>query len=92
MPEVSFRIRWPDGAEENCYSPSTIIRAHLSARGKYTVSEFLRRSQAGLDDASRRVQAQIGRRCAWADAQSARIAATAARHDPEEIVLCLSMT
>lgn len=24
MPEVYFRVRWPDGTSERCYSPSTV--------------------------------------------------------------------
>ena len=26
MPETWFHIRWPDGSEERCYSPSRVIK------------------------------------------------------------------
>lgn len=92
MPEVTFRIRWPDGAEETCYSPSTIIRDHLVTEQAYTVEQFVALARAGLDQAARRVQALYGMRCSRADAEAARIVGTAARYDPKETVQCLSMT
>ena len=92
MPEVMFEIRWPDGSEDACYSPSTAIRDHLSAGQDYPMSEFLARSTAGLDHAARRVEAKFGFRCSSADAQADRIKARAARFSPEETVTCLSMT
>lgn len=92
MPEVTFRVRWPDGAEEACYSPSTAIRDHLNAGRSYALSDFLARSTAGLDHAARRVEAKFGFRCTSADAQADRIKARAAAFSPQEIVTCLSMT
>jgi uncharacterized repeat protein (TIGR04042 family) len=29
MPEMHFVVRWPDGAEMRCYSPSLVVREHL---------------------------------------------------------------
>ena len=29
MPEMHFLVRWPDGKEQRCYSPSLIVRDHL---------------------------------------------------------------
>jgi len=26
MPEMRFRIRWPDGVAETCYSPSLVVK------------------------------------------------------------------
>ncbi|SHI83881.1 MSMEG_0570 family protein [Palleronia salina] len=92
MPEVRFLIRWPDGREESCYSPSTSIHEHLSAGQSYPLPEFLARSQAGLDQAARRVEAKFGFRCSSADAQAASIRVRAAEFSPEETVTCLSMT
>ena len=48
MPEMRFDIRWPDGAIEQCYSPSLVIRDHLAVGQTYSVREFLRRSRAAL--------------------------------------------
>jgi uncharacterized repeat protein (TIGR04042 family) len=92
MPELTFRIRWPDGTEEACYSPSTAIRDHLGAGQSYPLAEFLARSEAGLDRAARRVEERFGFRCSRADGQAARIRTRAAAFSPEEIIECLSMT
>jgi len=29
MPEMQFQIRWPDGSETFCYSPSLVIKDYL---------------------------------------------------------------
>lgn len=91
MPEVTFRIRWPDGREEACYSPSRVIREFLAPGAAYRLAEFLERSLTALDRAALRVEAKHGFRCASAGAQAARLARAAARFSPEEEVLCLSM-
>lgn len=91
MPETTFHIRWPDGTEEACYSPSTVIFDHLTAGGTYRVDDFLVRSWTALDLAAQRVAAKYGFRCSSADAQAARIADAVARYKPEEIVTCLSI-
>ena len=31
MPAMHFTIRWPDGEEARCYSPSTIVREFFAA-------------------------------------------------------------
>lgn len=92
MPEVTFSIRWPDGTEEACYSPSTVIFEHLNAGQCYALADFLARSETALDEAARRVEARHGFRCSSADAQAARIRTRAAAFSPEETVTCLSMT
>ena len=92
MPEVTFVIRWPDGREEGCYSPSTVIREHLSAQTDYSLEDFLSRALAGLDQAALRVKAKYGSRCGMADAQAAQISAKAAKFSAEETVQCLSVT
>ncbi|SEN56428.1 MSMEG_0570 family protein [Loktanella fryxellensis] len=91
MPEVTFRIRWPDGTEEACYSPSTVIHDHLTAGTGYRIDDFAARSLTALNLAADRVAAKYGFRCSSADAQAARLAAAAARYRPEEIVTCLSI-
>lgn len=91
MPETIFRIRWPDGAEEECYSPSTVIHDHLKAGETYQVEEFHQLSRKALDLAALRVEAKFGFRCSSADAQAARIADAVSRFDPQEVVTCLSI-
>lgn len=92
MPEVIFSIRWPDGVEEQCYSPSTIIHQHLSAGQSYPLEDFLRRVRAGLMEASRRVEAKYGFACSSAIDQLARIERSARRHNRDGAhVICLSL-
>ena len=91
MPETTFRIRWPDGTEEDCYSPSTVVHDHLRAGQTYRVDDFHARSRTALEFAAQRVEAKFGFRCTSADAQAARIATAVTRYQPEEIVTCLSI-
>lgn len=93
MPEVRFRIRWPDGAEEECYSPSTAVSAFFAAGEDYALTDFLARARAALHAASARVEARYGFACSSAMAQLARIDAEAARFasDPKARVACLAL-
>ena len=81
MPEMRFQIRWPDGAIEQCYSPSLVIRDHLDVGETYSVPEFLRRSRAALTIASDRVREKYGFACARAMGQLARLEAAAGHFD-----------
>ncbi|MDP9857410.1 MSMEG_0570 family nitrogen starvation response protein [Agrobacterium tumefaciens] len=92
MPEVRFTIRWPDGAEENCYSPSTAITRHLEAGCTYPLSEFVERARTGLNEASERVTAKFGFACSSALDQLAKIETTAASQPADAKVTCLSMS
>ncbi|MDF1669961.1 MAG: MSMEG_0570 family nitrogen starvation response protein [Roseovarius sp.] len=91
MPETMFRILWPDGVEEECYSPSTVIHDHLTAGATYRVDDFGTRSRTALELAAQRVEAKYGFRCSSADAQAAKLASAIARYKPEETVICLSI-
>jgi uncharacterized repeat protein (TIGR04042 family) len=75
MPELYFQVRWPDGAVEECYSPSTIIRESLASGEVYGLADFLARSRDGLSRASERVRAIYGTPCSRALGQLARIEA-----------------
>jgi uncharacterized repeat protein (TIGR04042 family) len=77
MPEMRFRIRWPDGTPETCYSPSLVIKDYFSVGADYALPEFLARSRTALAIASERVKARYGTPCRRALAQLARIEATA---------------
>jgi uncharacterized repeat protein (TIGR04042 family) len=77
MPEMRFRIRWPDGTPETCYSPSLVIRDYFAVGTDYPVAEFLQRSRTALGIASDRVKAKYGMPCRRALAQLARIEAAA---------------
>ncbi len=77
MPEVTFRIRWPDGAEASCYSPSRVVAEYLRPATSYPLGDFLARSRAALGAASERVRERFGVPCSRAMAQLAAIERTA---------------
>ena len=73
MPEMRFRIRWPDGTPETCYSPSLVIKDYFAVGTDYALADFLARSRTALAIASDRVKARYGMACSRAMAQLARI-------------------
>jgi putative flavoprotein involved in K+ transport len=73
MPSVDFTLRWPDGAVQHCYSPSTAIEQTLVEGGVYPVGELLRRCRAGLERGSERVRELRGFACTEAAEQIAAI-------------------
>ena len=48
MPEMRFRIRWPDGSAESCYSPSLVIKDYFAVGTDYALTDFLARSRTAL--------------------------------------------
>jgi uncharacterized repeat protein (TIGR04042 family) len=79
MPEIRFKIKWPDGSEEICYSPSSIVKKYLELDRDYELADFVDRSQTALNIASDRVLAKYGRACGLALGQLATIEETAVR-------------
>ena len=79
MPEMHFRVRWPDGAVETCYSPSLVIKDFFQPGASYPLADFLARSRTALRIASDRVEAKYGFPCSRALGQLARIEAACAR-------------
>lgn len=79
MPEMYFRIRWPDGKQENCYSPSLVIKEHFAPGEDYDIVQFLDRSRTALTIASERVRAKYGFACSSALDQLAKIETGCAR-------------
>ncbi len=94
MPEMLFRVRWPDAAETLCYSPSRAIAEHLQAGADYALDDFLGRCRAGLTAASERVRARYGVSCSRAAAQLADIERIGARFagDPDARVAVRAIT
>jgi len=86
MPEMHFVVRWPDGSEMRCYSPSLVVREHLEVGRSYTVADFLARSRTALQIGSERVKAKYGFYCTAAMEQLAEIEARAAGDDPGAVV------
>jgi uncharacterized repeat protein (TIGR04042 family) len=79
MPEMRFHIRWPDGTQEHCYSPSLVIKEHFAPGQSYPLADFLTRSRIALRIASDRVKARYGHACSLALGQLAEIEAGCAR-------------
>ncbi|MDQ8045576.1 MAG: MSMEG_0569 family flavin-dependent oxidoreductase [Solirubrobacteraceae bacterium] len=79
MPEVDFLVRWPDGTQQHCVSPSRSIEAVLSPGTSYPVDEFVRRSTQALALGSERVRQKYGFACTAAAAQADDLQQQAAR-------------
>lgn len=77
MPEINFKIQWPDGEQAVCYSPSLVVKKYFQVGETYTVSDFLARSRESLTIASDRVQAKYGFPCSRALGQLRQIEAAA---------------
>ncbi len=77
MPEMHFRVQWPNGKVEDCYSPSYVIEEHLSPGRSYPLPEFVERVRAALTIASERVRARYGFECSSALDQLAAVENTA---------------
>ena len=75
-------VRWPDGKELRCYSPSLVVRDHLEVGRSYAVAGFVERSRTLLTIAAERVRAKYGNYCSAAMDQLAEIEARAAGYDP----------
>jgi uncharacterized repeat protein (TIGR04042 family) len=78
MPEMRFRIRWPDGKVETCYSPSLVVKDYLTPGESYPLADFVVRSRTALVIASKRVEEKYGSACSRAAAQLSRIENAAA--------------
>ncbi|HET6499980.1 MAG TPA: MSMEG_0570 family nitrogen starvation response protein [Amycolatopsis sp.] len=83
MPEVLFRVRWPDESLHRCYSPSTVVEEYFAPGGVYPVAEFVTLSRKALTAASERVREIHGFSCTRAAAQLADIERRAERFTAE---------
>ena len=81
MPVMHFLVRWPDGDEMRCYSPSLVVREYLEVGRSYPVADFLERSRTMLHIASERVRAKFGFACSAALDQLATLEERAATVD-----------
>jgi uncharacterized repeat protein (TIGR04042 family) len=91
MPEMTFRVRWPDGRVEDCYSPSLVMHDHLATGETYTVADFVDRSVTALDIASERVRAKFGFACTSALATVEQLRRSAAAYLPHQTVEMVAM-
>jgi putative flavoprotein involved in K+ transport len=84
MPEMHFKVRWPNGVSEDCYSPSWIIEEYLAVGSEYPVSDFVERVGVALNVASDRVRQKYGFACSSALDQLASIHGTVQALTPGE--------
>ncbi|QYO63001.1 MSMEG_0570 family nitrogen starvation response protein [Leptolyngbya sp. 7M] len=80
MPEIRFRIRWCDGTEDTCYSPSLIVKQYFTPNQTYDLDDFVDRSRTALQIASDRVKAKYGYPCGLALGQLEEIEAKAQQY------------
>jgi len=83
MPQMQFRVRWPDETVSSCYSPSLVIKDYFEVGQSYPLADFLRRSREALNIASERVKQKYGFYCTGAMGQLAEIVQTAARFEDD---------
>jgi len=70
MPEVRFRVRWPDASETLCYSPSRAITECVAVGVPYAPAEFARLCRGALEYGSERVRLKYGYGCGHAALQA----------------------
>jgi len=88
MPETYFRVRWPNGDEQSCYSPSSVVAEYFSVDQSYPMSDFLRVSESALSEASERVRQKYGYYCSSAADQLQQIKQNASRfEDSDQVVI-----
>lgn len=73
MPIIRYIVRWPDGAESDCYSPSVVIQDYLQAGQEYVLDDFVERIRNATAMANDRVQARFGFVCWSANDQLRQI-------------------
>ncbi len=86
MPEIRFKIEWPNGDQETCYSPSLVVKDYFSPDSNYELADFVQRSQTALRIASDRVQAKYGRPCGLALGQLQAIEQRSTQFSPGDQV------
>jgi uncharacterized repeat protein (TIGR04042 family) len=84
MPEMHFRVKWPNGRVDDCYSPSLVVEEHLTVGAVYAVADFVARARTALEIGSERVRAKYGFACSSALDQLRVIEAVADELTPGE--------
>jgi len=73
MPEMRMSVRWPDGVQDSCYSPSRVLKDYFQVGQSYEVADFRDLSRSALTVASERVREKFGIPCSRAADQLACI-------------------
>ena len=80
MPEINFKIQWPDGTEQDCYSPSLVVKEYFNPGETYELKEFVAKSRTALKIASDRVKKAYGFPCSKALSQLQQIESKASEY------------
>jgi uncharacterized repeat protein (TIGR04042 family) len=83
---MHFVVRWPDGDETRCYSPSLVVRDYLEVGQVYPLPDFMERSRTLLNIGSERVRAKYGYACSAAMDQLQELESRAAGYTAEQQV------
>jgi uncharacterized repeat protein (TIGR04042 family) len=89
MPETYFDIRWPNGKEQSCYSPSSVVSEFFQAESDYPLAEFMSLSESALSQASERVKLKFGYYCSSAADQLKQLQQTATQYNATDTVTVL---
>jgi uncharacterized repeat protein (TIGR04042 family) len=73
MPETHFKVQWPDGSQDTCYSPSSVVKKYFELNRDYELADFVALAETALNMASDRVRAKYGMGCGLAMGQLADI-------------------
>ena len=94
MPEINFKIQWPDGIQQNCYSPSLVVKQYFTPGETYELTEFVEKSRTALKIASDRVKKAYGFPCSIALEQLKQIESKASEYQKlsEPKVLLVNFT
>ena len=84
MPVMHFELRWPDGSQMRCYSPSLVVKDYLTPGQSYPLGDFMGRARESLQIASDRVAAKFGYACSRAMDQLAEIETEAGRFEGQQ--------
>ena len=66
MPSVNFTVKWPNGQQDDFYSPSTIVYEYFKKGQQWQAQDFLNQAEIALHAASERVRARYGFACSSA--------------------------
>ncbi|MGH8779711.1 MSMEG_0570 family nitrogen starvation response protein [Paraburkholderia sp.] len=93
MPVMHFTVRWPDGSEADCYSPSTVVGDFFVPGERYALHDFVERAREALHIGSERVREKYGFACSAALDQLAQIEHAAQRFaaQPDAAVTVLAL-
>ncbi len=80
MPEINFKIQWPDGVQEDCYSPSLVVKKYFTPGEEYELNDFVEKSRTALNIASDRVKQAYGFPCSRALGQLKQIESKASEY------------